>query len=350
MVDHRNFNACGFFMLMQDDLTLFIPFSKKDDDQHMVYGYASTEALDSQGEVVEKGAIEAALPDYMRFGNIREMHQPSAVGKTKSAIIDKKGLFIGAKIIDKGAWEKVKEGVYNGFSIGGRKVAQVANKIKRLALSEISIVDRPANPEALFSLVKFDKAGVPEETVSIGKPDKKQEQIYSMFDASYLLNMAKELAYMLMQYKAMKKPTGKIESAMNNLKSAASECLGKSEEADFICAILDGATKIEFEDNSIAKADVEFAYIDKTGNKYLSVANKVNLINSIAKFSSIQFDNPEAKKKTAQIIVAKTKELNIKLSENSEVYMSAVEKFTPSPIWTGNWEHGYFSQQREVLG
>src|SRR5690606_20036922 len=105
-----------------DKTQIFIPFAKKDEEKRMVYGYASTEALDSQGEVVSKNAIMNALPDYMKYGNIREMHQPSAVGKTHQASMDEQGLFIKVKNVDDNAWKKVKEGVYNGFSIGGRVV------------------------------------------------------------------------------------------------------------------------------------------------------------------------------------------------------------------------------------
>ena len=116
----------------------------------MVYGYASTESLDSQNEIVKKSALQNALEDYMKYANIREMHQPSAVGKTKQANLDKKGLYIAVKVVDDKAWEKVKEGVYNGFSIGGRVLQQIDNEITDLKLSEISLVDRPANPDAVF--------------------------------------------------------------------------------------------------------------------------------------------------------------------------------------------------------
>ena len=106
-------------------MKLFAEITKIDRERRMVFGYASTEALDSQGEVVRKEAIEAALPDYMRFGNIREMHQPSAVGVAKEAAIDEKGLWLGAKVIDDEAWKKVVEGVYKGFSIGGKSIAVI---------------------------------------------------------------------------------------------------------------------------------------------------------------------------------------------------------------------------------
>jgi len=140
-------------------MKIFAPIQKIDEEQRMVYGYASTEALDSQGEVVKREAIKAALPDYIKFGNIREMHQPSAVGVAKSAEMDDTGLYLSAKVVDDAAWIKVKEGVYKGFSIGGAvKGRDPANKavITDLALMEISLVDRPANPEAVFEMFKAD--------------------------------------------------------------------------------------------------------------------------------------------------------------------------------------------------
>lgn len=133
---------------------LYAAITKVDPDQRIVEGYASTEALDSQGERVSRSAIEGALADYMKFGNIREMHQPSAVGKTQTATMDEKGLKISVKVVDDNAWKKVKEGVYNGFSIGGNATHKVDETIEALDLTEISLVDRPACPEALITLWK----------------------------------------------------------------------------------------------------------------------------------------------------------------------------------------------------
>ncbi len=139
------------------EMKVYLPLAKVDREQRMVYGYASTEALDSQGEVVRRQALAAALPDYMRFANIREMHQPSAVGVAKEAAIDEKGLWLGAKVIDDEAWKKVVEGVYKGFSIGGFVTSRDPRDptvITGIDLAEISLVDRPANPEATVELFK----------------------------------------------------------------------------------------------------------------------------------------------------------------------------------------------------
>jgi Caudovirus prohead serine protease len=143
-------------------MRLYAPIAKIDEAQHMVFGYASTEALDSQGEIVKREALEAALPDYMRFANIREMHQPSAVGIATEAEMDERGLYLAARIVDPVAWEKVIAGVYKGFSIGGSVVQRDTTQkhvITGVKLSEISLVDRPANPEAVFTMYKADDGG-----------------------------------------------------------------------------------------------------------------------------------------------------------------------------------------------
>jgi len=142
--------------VLDNTMTVFIPFTKVDKKKRMVYGYVSTETEDAQGEIVEKKAIRSAWDDYMKFANIREMHQPSAVGVTKEYMHDDKGTWIGAKIVDKNAWEKVLEAVYKGFSIGGRVLEKIGNRIRKIKLSEISLVDRPANPDAVFTMIKRD--------------------------------------------------------------------------------------------------------------------------------------------------------------------------------------------------
>jgi len=138
------------------DFQRFIPISKVDEEKRMVYGWASTPDLDSQGEVVSTKALKNALPAYMAFPALRQMHQPQVAGVTKEATTSDKGLFIGAKIVVDDAWRLVKEGVYRGFSIGGAVRQKVDNVITDLNLTEISLVDVPANRSTVFTLVKRD--------------------------------------------------------------------------------------------------------------------------------------------------------------------------------------------------
>jgi phage head maturation protease/regulator of replication initiation timing len=138
-------------------MRLYGDIRKIDAEQRLVSGYASTECVDAHGEVVLKSAIEAALEDYLEYGNLREMHQLSAVGVTEEATIDDRGLYICAKVTDDVAWGKVTSGTYKGFSIGGRTLARDKDNkkiITKIALNEISLVDRPSNPEARFDVWK----------------------------------------------------------------------------------------------------------------------------------------------------------------------------------------------------
>jgi vacuolar-type H+-ATPase subunit I/STV1 len=110
-------------------------------------------------------------------GNIREMHQPSAVGKMIAFKEDKyfdpdskkfySGVFVSA-YVSKGAqnaWEKVLDGTYTGFSIGGKmnkwddgydeKMDKPIRIIKDYDLIELSLVDNPANQFA--SIISIEK-------------------------------------------------------------------------------------------------------------------------------------------------------------------------------------------------
>ena len=132
-----------------------------------VWGYASTGDQDSDGETVTPDAMKAALPDYMKFGAVREMHQSTAAGTAIEAEVQDTGkTWFGAHIVDPVAVKKVQTGVYKGFSIGGKVTERdTADKkiIKGLNLIEVSLVDRPANPNAVFTMYKA--AGAPADEV-----------------------------------------------------------------------------------------------------------------------------------------------------------------------------------------
>ncbi len=144
----------------------YVPFSKVDHEQHMVWGVATDELPDVENDIVDYEATKRAVAEWAKWRNIREMHSPSAVGVAEEIILDDatKSLRIGVKVVDDGAWAKVKAGVYKGFSIGGKVMRAMTQKategdqwVRRIvdyALTEISLVDRPANPRAVFTLIK----------------------------------------------------------------------------------------------------------------------------------------------------------------------------------------------------
>jgi hypothetical protein len=175
IISKANWNTDG------DNLRLSMPFSKVDKERRIVSGFASLDNLDKQDDIV---TAEASMAAFAKFrGNIREMHQPVAVGKMVNFKEDKyfdpeskkfyKGVFVSA-YVSKGAqdtWEKVLDGTLTGFSIGGRmnkwddaydeKSDTQIRVIKEYDLVELSLVDSPANQFAnIVSVEKVDGVDV----------------------------------------------------------------------------------------------------------------------------------------------------------------------------------------------
>lgn len=160
-----------------DNVRLSMPFSKVDQERRIVSGFATLDNVDKQADIV---TAEASMKAFSKFrGNIREMHQPTAVGKMVAFKEDKyfdpeskkfySGVYVSA-YVSKGAqdtWEKVLDGTLSGFSIGGKmnkwddaydeKMDCAVRVIKDYDLVELSLVDNPANQFAnVFSIEKVD--------------------------------------------------------------------------------------------------------------------------------------------------------------------------------------------------
>jgi hypothetical protein len=152
-------------------LNLFAQIAKIDESKHEVWGVATAEVVDKEGEIFDYQSSKpyfknwsdeiAKATDGKSLGNVREMHEPSAVGKLVAISFDDdlKQIRVGARIVDSVAWQKCMLGVYTGFSIGGAYVQSwkdgeyvrfTANPV------EISVVDNPCVPGAHFTAVKAD--------------------------------------------------------------------------------------------------------------------------------------------------------------------------------------------------
>lgn len=167
---------------MGETFNLFLPLSKVEktnDGGCIVAGYASTPSLDLDGEIISIDAVRKALPGYWAWRNIREMHQPRAVGVAKEANIDGKGLFLTSKITDKEAVQKCLDDVYKGYSIGGRKLAKTGNVITEIDLIEVSLVDRPANPDCRLEVQKSAKISGAAHLLKTPKPNGKRLDLLS---------------------------------------------------------------------------------------------------------------------------------------------------------------------------
>jgi len=157
------------------NIHLAVPFTKVNRENRTVSGFATLDNVDQTGDVV---TAEASIKAFESFrGNLREMHQPLAVGKVVSfkpeTYYDQKsqtfynGVYV-TSYISKGAqdtWEKVLDGTLSGFSIGGKikdsdnevnkATGEAVRFIKEYDLVELSIVDSPANE--MCNIVSIEK-------------------------------------------------------------------------------------------------------------------------------------------------------------------------------------------------
>jgi hypothetical protein len=160
-----------------DDATgmnLFIPITKIDAARRLVYGVVTAETPDGAGEVCDYASTKplyqkwsqkfADATDGRSFGNLRAMHSNIAAGKLVDIAFndEHKRIEICGKVIDDAEWQKVEEGVYTGFSQGGRYLKRWPDpdepKLMRYTAEpvEVSLVDHPCLPEATFAVVKAD--------------------------------------------------------------------------------------------------------------------------------------------------------------------------------------------------
>ena len=133
-----------------------------------ISGYASTNDIDRQGDVVPVSVWEKGMANYLKNPVILAFHNhDNPVGRMVDHRVDSKGLWIKARISSAATnvFQLVSDGILTAFSIGFRIVDAEYNQatelfvVKELELHEISVVSVPANQNTLFSLEKaFDSA------------------------------------------------------------------------------------------------------------------------------------------------------------------------------------------------
>ena len=136
---------------------------KQEDGSLMVYGKATDDAIDSDNQICDMAWLAKAMPDWFKTGgNIREQHSNIAAGVAKELDSKDDGFYVTAHVVDAQSVKKVEAGVLKGFSIGIRaprivRDNKAANgRIVDGQIVEVSLVDRPANPNAKLMLAKSD--------------------------------------------------------------------------------------------------------------------------------------------------------------------------------------------------
>lgn len=139
-------------------INIYCPIERVDDEKREITAYAFTqEVVDGEGgRRLKRSAMEAATPDYMQWANVRRMHQPDAVAVASSVEWDKKGALMTVRVSDDDAWQKVKDGVYKGLSVGVRPTLMRGNNVESCLWFETSLVDRPKDAGTKFLALRAD--------------------------------------------------------------------------------------------------------------------------------------------------------------------------------------------------
>lgn len=154
-----------------------------DTSQRIVVGFATLDNLDSSNDIV---TAEASMKAFEQFhGNVRLMHESRPVGKVISsqpAVYfdpatgeEHSGIQVSVRISKaaEDVWTMCQDGTLSGFSIGGEvlKASKVYSEqygkavkyIDDYRLTELSLVDSPANAFANITAIKKSSDGYIEE-------------------------------------------------------------------------------------------------------------------------------------------------------------------------------------------
>ena len=133
----------------------------RDDGTLMVYGKATDDSLDIDQQICDPLWLDRAMPEWFKSGgNIREQHSSIAAGVAKEYEKKADGHYIHALVVDPISVKKVDTGVLKGFSIGIKSPRVVRDqkaangRIIDGQIVEVSLVDRPANPNCQLVLAK----------------------------------------------------------------------------------------------------------------------------------------------------------------------------------------------------
>lgn len=146
------------------DTSIYAGIVKMDDNGDgtlTVYGKATDDAVDIDQQICDPVWLDKAMPDwFMTGGNIREQHSNIAAGVAEEYEKKPDGHYISALVVDPVSVKKVKARVLKGFSIGIKSPRVVRDqkaangRIVDGQIVEVSLVDRPANPNCQLVLAK----------------------------------------------------------------------------------------------------------------------------------------------------------------------------------------------------
>lgn len=142
---------------------VFAPITKTEkqaDGTLKVFGKATGPDLDIDEQICDPAWLARAMPDWMKWANVREQHTSIAAGVGTTLEQSGEDWMLESLVVDAGSIKKVERDVLKGYSIGIRspkivKDAEAPNgRIVGGTIVEVSLVDRPANPTCTLMIAK----------------------------------------------------------------------------------------------------------------------------------------------------------------------------------------------------
>lgn len=221
----------------------------------VVEGYASATVKDKDGDIL----LARDVLDGIKKGNpsIRRMHQPVVVGTLKESRLEDEKVYIQAQLDDttdgRDTYTQVKNGSLKAFSIGFGGVSSKsyieelnATLLRNFEVGEISLVDHPANQEAIITAYKYNN---PEEEKSMEKMKELETKVGQL--SAKIQNLEKDKSKLESQVNEMEEEKASLEEKVKSyeeeiwndhiedLRDSFSETLVEGEVEKFIKMIED---------------------------------------------------------------------------------------------------------------
>ena len=339
-------------------------FERDADGDLLVYGKATDGTVDTDDQIVDPAWSQKALADWIDSGgNVRVQHNPQRdpAGKGVAVEFTPDGHYVKALIVEPVAKRLVEKGVLRAYSVGiSRPVIErdMTGKargglIKGGVLSELSLVDRPANGNCTLQLIKAAADGSAEyvgKMVGAGgtltKAAAEDGPItgtvsFSPADMAKLLKLRHDLE------KGTAGGNGKPASgddddddddgddgddgAADSGSSDSDDDDVKEDDAAEAAAEADedktAAPDLEKKDLSSKERDnlddSSFAYIDSQGGRHLPIHDEGHVRSALGRFNQTQFEGGKAKKKAARKILARARGMGIDVAPDAAVAQAA---------------------------
>jgi hypothetical protein len=284
-----------------------------DDGTLMVYGKATDDSLDIDQQICDAGWLAKAMPEWFKSGgNIREQHSNIAAGVAKELDAKDDGFYINVHVVDPVSVKKTEAGVFKGFSVGIRSPRIVRDnkavngRIIDGQIVEVSLVDRPANPNAKLIMAKSVGTEIVKVEEFIGKSDEEVVETPVVETP-----VAEETPAPVAEETVVDAPADTVEETEEEKK--------KREEAE--AANAEVTTETVAEETPVADAEpVVEETVDADAEKVTAIFDKVKTINTdLVKFDKDIYETARAA--LAQLIAVEAREMEAGSDERYSLSM-----------------------------